>query len=191
LRSIAERRRPYLRIAQLYALGLRPDRARATLAQFAADVKDTTFIRASEPERHKAMAAVALAEHRPLDAVVEYRQADTLGDGPADECAQCLPMNLGRAFDLADMPDSAVAEYEHYLATPRLIAGPFEFTDFKVLAGIHKRLGELYEAKGDKQNAAGHYLRFVELWKNADPELQPKVAEARARLARLQDTERR
>jgi hypothetical protein len=53
------------------------------------------------------------------------------------------------------------------------------------LAGTHKRLGELYEARGDKARAASHYARFVELWKSADPELQPKVREVRARLARL------
>ena len=52
-------------------------------------------------------------------------------------------------------------------------------------AGIIQRLGELYEAQGDKQKAASYYTKFVELWKNADPELQPKVAEVRRALARL------
>jgi hypothetical protein len=61
--------------------------------------------------------------------------------------------------------------------------------DAVVLAGIHKRLGELYEAKGENQKAASHYLAFIELWKNADPALQPKVAEVRQRLARLSNTE--
>jgi len=59
--------------------------------------------------------------------------------------------------------------------------------DATYLAGVRKRLGELYEAKGDNQRAASNYLAFVELWKNADPELQPKVQEARQRLARLKD----
>ena len=59
------------------------------------------------------------------------------------------------------------------------------------LAGLRKRLGELYEAKGDRQRAASHYAKFVELWKNADPELQPQVAEVKKRLARLSDTEKR
>ena len=31
--------------------------------------------------------------------------------------------------------------------------------------------------------------RFVELWKNADPELQPAVKEVRARLAKLRSAE--
>jgi serine/threonine protein kinase len=59
-------------------------------------------------------------------------------------------------------------------------------TDFGV-AGLNalKRSGELYEAKGDRAKAADRYRRFVDLWKDADPELQPGVREVRARLARL------
>ncbi len=39
--------------------------------------------------------------------------------------------------------------------------------------------------------ALSHYVQFVELWKDADPELQPKVAQVRQRIAHLRDTERR
>ena len=53
------------------------------------------------------------------------------------------------------------------------------------------RLGEVYEAKGDREKAASYFSRFVDLWQDADPEQQSKVAEARARLARLTGAERR
>jgi DNA-binding SARP family transcriptional activator len=49
-----------------------------------------------------------------------------------------------------------------------------------------RRLGELYEQKGNRVKAIEYYNRFVELWKNADPELQPQVADIRARVVRLQ-----
>jgi eukaryotic-like serine/threonine-protein kinase len=80
--------------------------------------------------------------------------------------------------------------YERYIATPHWLrlAPPL---DPSLLAGMHKRLGELYEGKGDRQKALDHYVKFVELWKNADPELQPKVGEVKRRLARLRDIERR
>jgi hypothetical protein len=55
---------------------------------------------------------------------------------------------------------------------------------FQLAPGL-KRSGELYEAKGDRAKAAERYRRFVGLWKDADPELQPGVREVRARLARL------
>jgi hypothetical protein len=66
----------------------------------------------------------------------------------------------------------------------------YTFLDPSFLAGTHKRLGELYEAKGDEQRARDHYAKFVALWNNADPELQPKVSQVKQRLARLRDTER-
>ena len=47
------------------------------------------------------------------------------------------------------------------------------------------RLGELYEARDNLQKASERYGDFVELWKNADPELQPRVREAQGRMARL------
>ncbi|HXY69493.1 MAG TPA: hypothetical protein VEH62_08590, partial [Gemmatimonadales bacterium] len=53
------------------------------------------------------------------------------------------------------------------------------------LAPVYRRLGELYEAKGDRARALDYYGRFVDLWKNADPELQPAVREVRQRLSRL------
>jgi len=41
-----------------------------------------------------------------------------------------------------------------------------------------------------EQKAASRYTKFIELWKNADPELQPHVRPLKERLARLQRTER-
>ena len=48
-----------------------------------------------------------------------------------------------------------------------------------------KRIGELYDAKGDTAKAEHYYQRFVDLWKDAEPELQPKVRKARERIAEL------
>jgi tetratricopeptide (TPR) repeat protein len=84
------------------------------------------------------------------------------------------------AFDLAGKPDSAIAHYEKFVATP----DPYSETHALFRAGVHKRLGELYEARGDTAKAESHYVKFIELWKDADPELQPQVREIRDRLAR-------
>ena len=59
------------------------------------------------------------------------------------------------------------------------------WVDGWTLAPSLKRLGELYEAKGNRKKAADYYGRLVDLWKDADPELQPGVREVRARLGRL------
>ena len=112
-----------------------------------------------------------------------------LPDGPVDDCARCTYAALARAFDLAGMSDSAVVTFERYLATPYWQSSNMR-ADALHLAGTYKRLGELYEAKGDREKAVSNYMKFVALWKDADPELQPKVAEVRRRLARLSDVER-
>jgi len=178
------------RLASAYAVAARPDRARAVLAQFDADIRDTTIRRFYEPNRHSALGEIAIAEGRPRDAIDEFRKSDVRPDGPVNDCAPCTDGPLARAFDLAGMPDSAIATFERYLATPYWFRYRPE-ADPTHLAGAYKRLGELYEAKGEKQKAASYYTKFVDLWKNADPELQPKVAEVKKRLAALSALEKR
>ncbi len=53
------------------------------------------------------------------------------------------------------------------------------------MASTYKRVGELYEERNDRDKAVVYYNRFVELWQNADEELQPQVRDVRARIARL------
>jgi len=58
------------------------------------------------------------------------------------------------------------------------------------LPAVHERLGQLYESMGNTEKAVQHYRAFIELWKNADAELQPRVTDARKRLARLTAVEK-
>ena len=44
------------------------------------------------------------------------------------------------------------------------------------------RLGQLYDEQGDWERAAEYYAKLVELWHEADPELQPRVEAAQKRL---------
>jgi tetratricopeptide (TPR) repeat protein len=177
--------RPFFDLARAYAVANRPDKARAVLATYASETKDTAQLRDQQSDLHAVAGEIALAEKRPRDAVAEFHKADQKPDGPASADALPLYFNLGRAFDAAGEADSAIAMFEKYVATPiwnRNVGSD----DPIALAGIWKRLGELYEAKGDRAKAVEYYLKFVDLWKNADPELQPKVAEVRLRLVRLQ-----
>ena len=50
---------------------------------------------------------------------------------------------------------------------------------------VFERLGELYEARHDPERAAIMYRRMVALWREADPELRPRVAAVERRLAAL------
>jgi DNA-binding SARP family transcriptional activator len=177
----------YIVVARMYAQARQPDRARAVLAQFEADVRDTGLVRASAPAIHAVRGEIALAEERPLVAVEEFRLADRLPDGPATWYAIGHYADMGRAFDEADMADSAIATFERYIDTPQLTRLAWDAT---YLAGILRRLGALYEAKGDRTKAIEYHERFVRLWRSADPELQPRVAEVRRRIESLRENGR-
>ncbi len=86
------------------------------------------------------------------------------------------------AADRGGLPDSAITAGEAFLEVPMF--DRLE-KDSYLRAGTLQRLGELYEAKGDLARALEKYEAFVELWKDADPELQPRVREVRARIERI------
>ena len=179
--------RPYTRVAELFAITGHPERARAVLAQRRRELTDTALVRWQAPMVHQAQGEIALAEGRPLDAITEFRRGDRRPDGPWEGGPHKMLAAIGRAYDRAGMADSTIATFERFIATPdisRLNEDQYS------LAHIRRRLGELYEARGNWPKAAEHYGAFVELWKDADPELQPAVAEVRRRLARGTDVAR-
>jgi hypothetical protein len=49
----------------------------------------------------------------------------------------------------------------------------------------HLRMAEIHEDLGNPEMARHHYGRFVTYWKEADPELQWRVDEARRRMEAL------
>jgi tetratricopeptide (TPR) repeat protein len=64
------------------------------------------------------------------------------------------------------------------------------FADYSLFALVYVapgslRSAELYERLGQPAKAAEEYARFVQLWSECDPELQPDVARARVALARV------
>jgi tetratricopeptide (TPR) repeat protein len=120
---------------------------------------------------------LALAENRPEDAVAAFVRGRT-----APTCPDCGAWQEGVAFERANQPDSAVAAYQRAVGPG---TGWKSLADPWGLAPSLKRLGELYEERGDKARALDYYTRFVTLWKDADPVLQPTVREVRGRMAKL------
>jgi tetratricopeptide (TPR) repeat protein len=131
---------------------------------------------------------IALADGKPDSAVAYFHRGDAEADGlPTRDCTVCTPLFLGLSFDRGGHADSArtyLTRYAEMTGTGR------NFTDRYWLAPVLLRLGELYENAGDTKRATEYYGRFVDLWKNADPELQPRVADARARIDRLNRSNR-
>ncbi|MBX9928130.1 MAG: protein kinase [Gemmatimonadaceae bacterium] len=187
--SLADR--PDLQYVTLLARSGNPAKAKLVLARYqSALATDTSFRRATEHNVHSAMGEIALAEGRWQEALAEFRRGDIGYDGlPANECGPCLPLNLARAFDAGRMPDSAAAMFERAISTPFHPRAELRF-DPTWLAVMHERVAQLYDAMGDAERASKHYREFIALWKNADAELQPRVAAARRRMERLTPVER-
>jgi tetratricopeptide (TPR) repeat protein len=53
------------------------------------------------------------------------------------------------------------------------------------LAPSHLRQAEIYDRRGERGEAAKHYRKFIELWKDCDPELRPAVTSAQHRLKEI------
>jgi tetratricopeptide (TPR) repeat protein len=153
----------------------RPARARALLERLERALTPQAAAR-REAELHVLRGTIALAEGRTPEAI------DELTQGSRGECRACALPLLARAYERAGAPDSAVAVLQRYLATPDFSR---TYVDAAYLAEIHQRLGALHEAQGRRREAAASYQRLVALWRNAEPELQPVVREARAHAARL------
>ncbi len=94
-------------------------------------------------------------------------------------CRVCGIAELARAYALSDRPDSAIALYERFVDTRAVFR---IFDDRGELGPALERLGQLYDEAGDRQKAVEYYAKFVELWRDADPELQPRVEAAQRRI---------
>jgi tetratricopeptide (TPR) repeat protein len=80
--------------------------------------------------------------------------------------------------------DAAIQHYVQYTSAVDIFALPGdEGTEAIALF----KLGSLYEQRGDIDEAIAAYTRMAERWKDADPVLQPQVAEARRRIETLLD----
>jgi eukaryotic-like serine/threonine-protein kinase len=175
IRSLPPVERPYLSLAYAYAVAGHPAPARQLVAQYLGTIEpilrfDTRYI------YYSVLGEIAMAEHRPADALVEFRQNARI-------CPICGLADIGRAYDALGVRDSSVAYYEQYLATRDIDRLG---DDAGRLAQVYKRLGELHARRGDRSKARDYYVRFVELWKDCDADLRPQVMEVRRRIGKLE-----
>ena len=124
-----------------------------------------------------ARAFVLAAEGKPAEARAAFRLgADSSG------CNACLEPWIARAWEAESAPDSALAHYERFLDAPEAMGWS---RDQHLRPWVLRRAGELAAQFGRRQMAIQRYSQFAELWKNADPDLQPVVRDVRARIAKL------
>jgi tetratricopeptide (TPR) repeat protein len=172
--SLPPPNRPYGNLAGFFAAAGRADLAQAMLSAFARVAPDS--IRNANAWTPFTAALLALLRKDGRTALSSLDRAQELFG-----CLICVDLQRGQAYELLSQPDSAIRMYERVANTPSL---GIEARQYQLPVAL-RRLGELYGERDDRERALEYYGRFVDLWKNADPELQPLVSEARERMARL------
>ena len=111
---------------------------------------------------------VAPKSGRSADAIADFKEA--LRHRPAAWDIDALEDCLAGAYLELGRLDEAIAEYERVL----------RLNPNYPLAHYH--LGQAYDRKGLQDRARAEYDRFLQVWKDADPDI-PEVIAARKRLA--------
>ncbi len=171
--SVADR--PYEFLITFYALAGTPERARSLLDAMRRS-EQPTLGRDFQRNYDRATGWVQLAEGEVARGLASMRRGV---DGWSFEPGALSFM--AQAHDAAGNADSARVYWERYLERRWGIPA----MDASTRHVAYRRLGALYEERGDNTKAVEYYNQFVELWKDADPDLQPQVQEVRARIARL------
>jgi len=130
-------------------------------------------------------AEILLSEGKFQEAITACEQA-TQQEIPSMHTDNIVPYNvpimrdtLARAYDQIGNLDKAAAEYE------RLLTFDPESKERRLIhPRIHFRLAKVYEQNNQSEKAIEQYARFLELWKDADPDIA-EIEDAKNRLVDL------
>jgi tetratricopeptide (TPR) repeat protein len=129
----------------------------------------------------RVLALIAVQEGREEEAVEHLRRVRAESFGYLAWDARFF---LAEAQAALGGLNEAIAQYDTVTSTHRMHSADLQVY-FPLRPVAHERLGSLYLQVGDTVSAARHLGEFIELWKDADPELQPRVESARRLLAQL------
>jgi len=165
------------------------------LAWSAAETDDTTLYKSSTE-----IADSMLRKVQPVpwvtDRLAGIRGVVALRQGDSVSARRLLQASYAGAPYGRDLLAPVRADLSLLLARLDLAAGDLPaawqrtydtfWLGFLYRAEAEELRGQIAEQQGDTTAAVVAYRNFTELWKDADPELQPRVAKARETLARLQ-----
>ena len=192
-RALTAQRRPfqrrYVEFIPLYARLGDTAHARELASEFRSIVQERDYPAAAAHVREaQAVAAIAAMRGTPAEARAGLQEGCSAVRDSFLVCERMAFLELAQAYDRAGQADSAIVIYRRHLELParRVIGPPGSYDAYTPqVAPAWRRLGELYEGKGDRRNAIEAYEKFLDFWRNADPELQPTVRSVRERVDRL------
>jgi tetratricopeptide (TPR) repeat protein len=150
--------------------------ARTMLARWEAELPDTLRAPTNAVDYRRHARQLPILESGDLDAISRgYRQAQV-----EERCTRCFRWPLAEVEARRGNVAEAIALYENSVEEPISV----RFYPMQRVIAL-ERLGPLYEEIGEFQKAAAVYAEFAEAWKEADPELQPRVRVALERVQLL------
>jgi tetratricopeptide (TPR) repeat protein len=176
LDSLAPEDRPYAGLVMANAMAGNLPRAKQLAAEYARETPK--LLQRDSADAQWMRVSLAIGEGRPGEAVAAIRAARAYRS-----CVRCYRYQEGLAWEALGQPDSAIAAYQVALGVEDDL-GTFA-VDAYALPQVRRQLGALYEARGERARAVEQYTAFLDLWRGADPELQPQVREVKERLAGL------
>jgi tetratricopeptide (TPR) repeat protein/TolB-like protein len=185
-RAAAEQEREFLlsnlglgALATGYALSGDLTRARESLMRLDAVIGSGAVVPMGVDAQVRGI--IALQEGRVDDAIEHLRQSLADGGGMLRRDTGLL---LGDAYAAAGRMESAASLYDSLTSSYRLnwtnqgMYGPTRPV-------AHERAASAYLTLGDTTKAVAHLAAFTELWRDADPELRPRVESALRLLSQL------
>jgi serine/threonine protein kinase/tetratricopeptide (TPR) repeat protein len=168
----------YIWMASSAAWSGRPALARDLLARSAA--AQPVPMAADSGGIYWVLGDIALAEHRYADAARFMGRSHDYTPG-----AENFYPHRGHPHDLLGNADSAITLYQHYLDRVSDLRGRLYWLDPAHLSESYEALGRNFELRGQADSSAKYYQALLEMWKNAEPALEPKKQSVREALARV------
>ncbi len=169
--------RPYSALIAIFARLGQTDRARQLLDEYQQVVPEG--IRNGDLGLHLAVSELLISRGQIESGLETMRRAQTIS-----KCRNCFLFRQGQILERMDSLETAIAVYTRFIDDSDPYSFMFRAPD---IAPAYLRLGELHSRMGHTDEAIEAYSKFVDVWQNADSELQPRVAYARDRIGRLLD----
>ncbi|GMQ82215.1 MAG: hypothetical protein BMS9Abin05_1660 [Rhodothermia bacterium] len=177
LDSLSVEARPYVKLISLHAKMGEVERARALRDEYERLVPGR--LRKGNLGRFQADAEILLAEGLLVEALETMQLSQSV-----DRCHICFYDRQAMVLERLDSLEAAVQLLEEF--ADYSMSGSFWYLAPKIPL-VLSRLGELHSRLGNTESAIEAYTNFVNLWKEADDELQPRVQYARDQIEHLLD----
>jgi tetratricopeptide (TPR) repeat protein len=172
--------------AKMYARNGMTEEASQFLEEISARISDHTaesgFGRSGQGDRaayNLIKGEIEIANKNYDDVVDLFLLANKL-----DDRSELALESLAHGYVAQGNSDKAIDTYQELIGK-RQLGG--EYQEYWILA--HYQLGKTYEHKGEIEKAIEFYEKFLDIWRDADPDL-PALVDAQGRLAKLKSDRR-